>query len=152
MSDPISFDSRSARFDLPFLFAGQSQKEGYVNETAARTDALLHCAIEGEAAAPPVTPTDGTSWLVAAGATGAWIGHAGKIAARQSNNWLFFSPRDGMHLLNRSTGQIMRYHGNWKVANRPSSPSGGTTIDAEARTVIIALIAALTTAGIIPAI
>ena len=151
MSDPISFDSSSARFELPFLFAGQSQKEGFVNEFAARTDALLHCAIEGEAAAPPVTPVDGTSWLVGPAATGAWSGQAGKIAAWQSGNWLFFAPRDGMRLLNRASGQEIRYNGGWKIANRPALPTGGTTIDAEARSAISALIASLTTAGVIPA-
>ncbi len=151
MSDPISFDSRSTRFDLPFLFAGQSQKEGFVNECTARTDALLHCAIEGEAAVPPVTPLDGTSWLVGAGATGDWAGQIGKIAARQSGNWLFFAPRDGIRLLNRSSGQEIRYHGSWKIAARPTAPTGGTTIDTEARATITALIASLTIAGVIPA-
>lgn len=152
MSDPISFDSTSARFKLPFLFAGQSQKEGFVNECAARTDALLHCAIEGEAAAPPVAPVDGTSWLVGAGASGNWAGQSGKIAARQSGNWLFFSPQDGMRILNRASGQDIRYHGSWKIASRPAAPSGGATIDSQARTAIAALIASLTTAGVIPAI
>ena len=34
MSDPI-FDSRTLRHDLPYLFPGQAQKEGYVNEALA---------------------------------------------------------------------------------------------------------------------
>ena len=151
MATPIIFDSRSARFELPFLFAGQSQKEGFVNECTARTDALLHCAIEGEAAAPPALPADGTSWLVGAGASGDWAGQIGKIAARQSGNWLFIAPRDGMRLLNRATGQEIRYHGSWKIASRPPLPTGGTTIDAEARAAISALITSLTIAGVIPA-
>jgi hypothetical protein len=150
MSDPISFDSTSPRFELPFLFAGQSQKEGFVNEFAARTDALLHCAIEGEAAAPPTTPVDGTNWLVGSGASGDWAGQSGKIAARQSGNWLFFSPQDGMRVLNRASGQEIRYHGSWKIASRPAAPAGGTTIDTQARTAISALIASLTVAGVIP--
>ena len=65
MSDPL-YDSRTARFDLPLLFAGQAQKEGTVNEVAARIDALLHGAIEGELAAPPISPSDGQAWLVSA--------------------------------------------------------------------------------------
>lgn len=150
MSDPL-YDSRTARFDLPLLFAGQAQKEGTVNEVAARIDALLHGAIEGELATPPASPSDGQAWLVSATPSGAWLGQAGKIAARQSGNWLFASPRDGMKLLNRATGQELRYHGGWKMAARPASPSGGAIIDAEARSAIAAIMTALTIAGIVPA-
>ena len=68
MSEPL-FDSRTPRLDLPLLFAGQSQKEGFVNEISARLDALLGLAIEGELAAAPPAALDGQSWLVAAGAS-----------------------------------------------------------------------------------
>ena len=150
MPDPL-FDSRTTRFDLPLLFAGQAQKEGFVNETSARIDALLHGAIEGEQAAPPAVPMEGQMWLVGAGASGAWLGQAGKLAAYQSGNWLFVTARDGMKLLNRALGQEIRYSGSWKSALRPNLPSGGTIIDTEARTALTAILAALTTAGIVPA-
>jgi hypothetical protein len=148
--DPL-FDNRTPRFDLPLLFAGQAQKEGFVNEITARLDALLHCVIEAEQAAPPASPVDGRSWLVGAGASGAWSGKAGQIAMRQAGNWLFAEPRDGMRLLNRTTGQDVLFNSGWQVASRPAQPSGGTTIDTEARTAIAAVIASLTTAGIIAA-
>ena len=150
MPDPL-YDSRTARFDLPLLFAGQAQKESYVNELAARIDALLHGAIEGEQAVPPASPADGQAWLVAAGASGDWTGQSGKIAARQAGNWLFAAPRDGMKLLNRASGQEIRYAGGWKAAARPVAPSGGTVVDGEARNAITAILTALTNAGIVPA-
>ena len=130
---------------------GQTQKEGFVNESLARLDALLHLAIESEQASPPSTPADGQAWLVASSASGDWSGQAGKIAARQAGNWLFAVPRDGLRLLNRSTGQEMRYAAGWKVATRPAAPSGGTVVDAEARSAISAIISALSVAGIVPA-
>lgn len=148
MSDPL-FDSVSARFALPFLFAGQAQKEGHVNESLARIDAALHPAIEGELAAPPASPGEGQSWLVGASPGGAWTGHAGQLASYAGGNWLFIAPRDGLRVLNRATGQDIRFHSTWKVANRPAAPSGGSTIDSEARAALTALIAALTTAGIL---
>lgn len=149
MPDPLTFASASPRFSLPFLFAGQAQKEFTVNEAHALTDALLHCAIEGETASPPVSPADGQCWLVGPSATGDWVGKSGNLACRQAGGWLFVMPRDGMVILNRGTGQQMRRHaGSWQLATPPAAPSGGSTIDAEARATINALIAALRTAGI----
>ena len=151
MTDPITFDSTSPRFALPLLFAGQAQKEAFVNEAHALTDALLHCAIEGEAAVPPATPVEGTNWLVAASPTGAWAAQQGKIACRQAGNWLFVVPRDGMRILNRSSGQEKHYFAGWQVPVAPATVTGGSTIDTQARAAIADLISALRIAGIFPA-
>ncbi|WP_254514885.1 DUF2793 domain-containing protein [Novosphingobium sp. G106] len=70
---------------------------------------MLHPAIDSEATSPPPTPVDGESWLVASAATGDWAGQDGKLACRQSGNWLFVAPRDGMRLLDRSMGQERRF-------------------------------------------
>ena len=145
------YDLRTARHDLPLLFAGQSQKESYVNELAARIDALLHLAIESEAATPPAAAADGQSWLVGAGPTGDWAGQGGKIAARAAGNWLFLQPTAGMILLNKATGQQVRYLNSWQAPGKPAPPTGGTNIDTEARAAIAAVVAALVTAGIVPA-
>ena len=152
MTDPISFTSTTPLYGLPLLFAGQSQTEFYVNEAHALTDALLHPACEGEASDPPPTPSEGETWLVAAGATGDWAGADGKIASRQSGNWLFSTPGDGMRLLDRSTGQMLLYRGGWQRPSVPAAPTGGTTVDAEARAVVADLITALASAGIFPAV
>ena len=63
---------------------------------------------------------------------------------------MFLAPRDGMRLLDISTGQLRLYRGGWTAATVPAALSGGTTIDAEARTAIADLIAALSDAGILP--
>jgi hypothetical protein len=70
---------------------------------------------------------------------------------RQSGNWLFTAPVAGMRLLNKSTGQEIRYVTQWIAPAKPPAPSGGTTIDIEARGAINAVIAALVSAGIVPA-
>lgn len=150
MSDPFLFDTVSPRYGLPLLFAGQAQKEVFVNEAHALADALLHCAIEGEATAPPATPENGENWLVGTPATGAWAGQDGLLACRQADNWLFVAPRDGMRLLDRSLGQDRRYIGGWRIAEEALEPIGGSTVDAEARAAILQLIAALKAAGIYP--
>ena len=151
MSDPVVFDTATPRFGLPLLFAAQAQKEFFINEAAARTDALLHCAIEGTAAAPPAAPAPGETWLVAPAPTGAWSGRANRIASFQSGEWLFQAPRDGLQVLSRQTGQRFDYRGGWRKAARPANPSGGSTIDSEVRAVLVNLLESLATAGIFAA-
>ena len=152
MSDPVTFDSTSARFSFPLLFVGQAQKEDFVNEALVMVDGLLHCAIEAEQAAPPATPADGQCWLVGSAATGAWSGHDGKIAMRQLGQWLFATPRDGMQILNKASAQrIGLIAGTWRAPTAPSAASGGTVVDAEARSTLAALITALKQAGVLPA-
>lgn len=147
MSDPL-FSSRSPRLGLPLLFAGQTQKEAFVNESLVRLDALVNCAVEAAGTAPPTAPQDGQCWLIAAGATGAWAGREGSIAIYQQGQWLFQSPHDGLQILNRTTGQIINYAGTWREAAKPPQPTGGTTVDVQARTAISALIDSLAAAGI----
>lgn len=132
--------------------AGQAQKEFFVNEAHARTDALLHCAIEDVADGPPSDPAEGACWLVGDTPTGAWSGHSGQLACRQLGNWLFVPPRDGLVLLNRANGQRMLFRGTWRAPAAPAVPTGGTTVDGEIRAAFAALIAALGDAGIFAAI
>ncbi len=148
MTDPVIFTSTTPRYGLPLLFAGQSQKEFTVNEALALTDALLHAVCEGEAATPPSAPLDGEMWIVGEGADGAWSGQDGNIAARQAGTWLFVTPREGMRLFDRTTGQVLLRRETWQRPGVPEAPAGGATVDEEARGAIAALIAALTEAGI----
>lgn len=150
MSDPL-FQDHTPRLGLPLLFAGQSQREIFVNEALARLDALVDCAIEAQLPAPPAAPAEGKSWLVATGASGAWTGQGGAIACLQQGQWLFQPPVDGLRLLNKATGQYLHYLGSWRMAAKPSSPTGGTVIDVQARSTIGALITALVEAGILAA-
>ena len=150
MSDPLTFDSATPRLALPLLFVGQAQKEAFVNEALSLVDGLLHCAVEAVLNTPPPAPLDGQAWLVGTSPTGAWSGKAGHLALRQGGNWLFAPPRDGMRVLDRSTGQDRRYHDEWRAPSVPAAPTGGTTIDAEARTAIAGIIASLREAGLLP--
>lgn len=129
--------------------AGQAQKEVFVNEAHALTDALLHPAIEGEADAPPAAPAEGECWLVGTTPSGAWTDHPGELAAYQAGGWLFAAPRDGLRVLDRSTGQDIRYFDGWQRPATPAGPTGGTTVDSEARAAIADLIAALVAGGLL---
>lgn len=127
---------------------GQAQKEAFVNEALSLLDGLVHCAIEAELANPPTTPTDGAAWLVAPNPGGDWLGHAGELALRQAGQWLYVSPRDGMNILNKGSGQELRMiAGSWRAPLPPQQASGGSVIDAEARTMLADLVLALREAG-----
>jgi hypothetical protein len=148
MSDPIVYESATPRFDLPYLYAGQSQREVFVNEAFAAVDALLHPAIEGVGNVAPASPVAGESWVVGAAPTGAWAGRPGALATWRGSDWNFAGPRDGMRVIDRQTGQDLRFRGSWIGAATPDLPTGGATIDAEARVTIMQLIEALKSAGI----
>ncbi len=149
MTDLISFESASPRFALPLLFAGQAQKEVFVNEALSMIDGLLHCAVEEIVAAPPSAPNEGDAWLIADGASGDWADRGGQIALRQTSQWLFATPRDGMRVLNKSTGQdLRRTGGTWVAATAPAPAAGGALVDSEARAMLAALVASLRQAGI----
>ncbi len=151
MTDPISFSSVTPRFDLPNLFVAQAQKEFTINEAFARVDGLLHPTVAGEANVPPAAVNDGDCWLVGNQPSGEWASHAGTIALRQANNWLFVAPALGMSVFDASAGCLARYDGAWQRSAAIANPAGGTTEDAEARMAITQLITALVGAGILPA-
>jgi hypothetical protein len=147
MPDPIAFTSASPRHGLPSLFAGQSQKEFFVNEAHAVIDALLHPAIEGQRNDPPAAPAEGETWLIGTAPTGIWADHAGKLASYQSGGWIYAAPRAGMRVLDLSSGQDIRYVDGWVRPEAPVVPSGGATVDVEGRAALAALMAALVAGG-----
>jgi hypothetical protein len=119
MPDPISFTSASARYGLPLLFAGQAQKEFFVNQAHALTDALLHPAIEGEVDDPPAAPQEGETWLIGTTPSGAGDGRAGWLACFQAGAWVFAEPRDGLRVLDRVTGRTSAIEGAGSARSRP---------------------------------
>ena len=158
------------RLGLPFILPGQAQKELFHNEALATVDALIHAAAEtAPLASPPAAPQPGQSWLVAAPATGAWVGKDHHLASWTDGGWRFAAPVPGMRVWvgSRSlwvhwtgsawsegelSGSLLVVEGQQVVGKRQPavpSPSGGTIIDAEARSAVAALIVALKSHGLI---
>lgn len=158
------------RHDLPLLEAGQAQKEITHNQAVERIGYLLHIAVEGpSSAAPPASPTVGQSYLVAASATDAWTGYDHHVARMGEGGWVFLAPTPGMIVWNMAADSFGYFDGaSWKPgvwaatqfavngvkvvgAQLPAigNPSGGATIDAQARTSIAQILDALRTHGLI---
>lgn len=88
--------SNTPNLVLPYLAAGQAQKHVTVNDSLRALDALVQMGVLTRAlAGPPVSPAEGARYLVPAGPTGAFAGHAGQIAAFQDGAWAFYAPRAG---------------------------------------------------------
>ena len=141
--------SRTARFDLPYLFAGQAQREAFVNEALARIDAAMHPAIAASLAEPPVDPHEGDCYLIAAPAGGVWAGNEGALASFAAGAWQLQRPLAGMRIWDRPRGAWVHFDGSaWKRVDTPSAPDGGVTIDVEARAAITHMLDRLREAGI----
>lgn len=81
---------------LPYMAAGQAQKHVTYNEALRLLDGLVQLAvIDRDLTAPPGAPSDGDRYLVASGATGAWSGWDGNVAAWMDGAWMKLVPRVG---------------------------------------------------------
>ncbi len=148
MTTPLVFNGRSPHCDLPFLFVAQAQKEATVNEALARLDALIAPFVEGESASAPASPEEGEGWIVGAGALDSWAGHEGELAFLAAGTWQFVAPLPGMRVFDRSTGSARVWIDEWQTLALPDEPSGGATVDSEARAAIAMLIAGLRGTGL----
>ncbi len=160
----------SDRYSLPLLLAGQAQKEITHNEALLLVDMLLHAQAESAViATPPSGAVVGQCWIVAASGTGAWAGHDGDLACLTSGGWRFVAPRKGLHVATTDDGLTRIYDGAaWTldqarpdgyyvsgqrvVAARQSAitdPTGGATVDSQARTALGLVLAAMRAHGLI---
>ncbi|WP_342446987.1 DUF2793 domain-containing protein [Azorhizobium doebereinerae] len=116
----------SANLALPYLAAAQSQKHVTHNEALRTLDALVHLRLESlTATAPPAAPGEGARWFVPAGATGAFAGQAGTIAAYESGAWDFLPCAAGMLAYVADTHRLALYDGAAWVSPLAAAPRGG---------------------------
>ncbi len=154
--------TETARYGLPYLQAGQAQKEITHNDALARVDTLLHLAVDSRTS-PSVPAVDGM-WIVGPGAIGAWAGHDDQIAILDDAGWSFVTPRDGCVAFVRDETSFVHYrggswHSEWPVSSLSFAggtvaavvaPSGGSVIDVEMRAAFVQLLPILRRAGLVP--
>lgn len=151
MSDPIALASSTPAMGLPLLFAGQSQKEFFVNEALCLLDALHARTVTASQPAPPASAADGACYRVTATATGAWSGQEDRLAVLIGGGWHFVEPAEGMVVFDQAKAGLVIFRSQWQPAAVVAVPVGGTVVDAEARSALTALIAALQTMGVLAA-
>jgi hypothetical protein len=113
---------------LPYLEASQAQKEVTVNTTLTKLDALVMLSVKDrDLSTPPVSPTEGHRYIVAASPTGSWTGQTGKIAAYQSGGWVFYAPKIGFQAYIEDESITVFYTGSsWNVIGQDTLISKST--------------------------
>ena len=149
MTEPIAFPSSTPNLGLPLLFAGQAQKEFFVNQALVVVDALSPKAVTGSMAEPPADVTDGECYRVTAPSAEPWITYPDHIAVAIGGSWHFVAPTEGMMVFDRSAGHWLCYRAGWNSAPTPAVPANVGNVDAEARAALQELIAALQTLGLL---
>ena len=165
-------DETSARHALPYLAAGQAQKELTHNEALALIDAGLHPAVVSAGVnTPPADPEPGQCWLLGSTPTSEWADHGAALACWTSGGWRFLPAIEGMCVwvidqqlwgvyeasgwqIGKARAGEVSIGGQQVVGARLSgvpTPSGGTTIDVEGRAALAAIIDRLATHGLIAA-
>jgi hypothetical protein len=158
------------RLAAPYIVQSQSQKEVTHNDALNLFDALVQPAVEDkDLTAPPGSPAEGQVWIVGSGASGDWAGQDGALAQYIGGAWAFRAPAEGWSVWLKDEGLETRYDGSaWvvgvvaasavEIGGNPiigarqaaiADATGGTTVDAEARTALNALLAACRTHGLI---
>jgi hypothetical protein len=151
MTEPITFPATTARIGLPLLFAGQAQKEFFVNQALSILDALADGAVIASLDAPPVSASDGDCYRVTGSPSGVWNAHADSIAIAIGGSWHFVVPAEGMLVFDREAGNWLCFRSGWQMASAPPPPYGGAVIDVEARAALAQLIDGLQSLGLVSA-
>ena len=162
--------STSTRLALPLISSGQAQKEITHNEALQAIDiALSACVEELPRLAAPTNPVEGSCYIVAAGAPGAWSGHDGEFACMTAGGWRFCRAVEGQSAYIRSTGTFGLFRQNaWEIgtltgnrlmlggqqvvgarAAAIANPAGGSVIDVQCRDAVASILVALRAHGLI---
>jgi len=160
------------RHRLPYIIAGQAQKELTHNEALALIDAVANAsAVSIGLNTPPAAPVSGQCWITGSAPEGVWTGQAQALACWTEGGWRFVAPRPGMHVwVEDQQLRAVRDDSSWKVGDvrgqtfsvsgqqvvgargaAVQTPSGGAVQDLEARTALSNLIARLVAHGLIEA-
>jgi phage-related tail fiber protein len=96
----------------------------YATRDWARANADFFAVISAGLTAPPAAPTAGDQYLIPAGAAGAWVGQAGKIAHWRGalEGWQFLAPRNGAQAnVADANATLVKTAGEWVETDNPAA-------------------------------
>ena len=109
--------ANTSKMNMPLIAADQSQKHVTHNEALNIIDAFTHpSVINRTRTSPPGSPTEGDQYIIAASATGDWVGHDYEVTTYQNGAWVFFEPYIGMHAWIQDEGVDVNIHCGEHVA------------------------------------
>ncbi len=92
------------RLALPYILSHQAQKEVTHAAGLNRLDALVQPVVQAVGLnTSPGSPPDGQCWIVGTAPTGAWAGHANRLAQRIGGAWVFYAPFVGLVVFDAAT-------------------------------------------------
>jgi hypothetical protein len=160
------------RHSLPYIFAGQAQKELTHNEALILLDTLAGAsAVSAGLNVPPPSPTPGQCWILGSAPVAEWTGQEHALACWTESGWRFLSSRTGMRvwvedqqlwaertaagwIVGDVMGQRLILGENQVVGPQlaaVAAPAGGAVQDMEARATLSQVIARLVAHGLIAA-
>lgn len=97
---------------LPLILPAQAQKHVTHNEALVKLDLMVQLAVINRTlTTPPPLPTIGDRHIVATGATGPWVGQAGRIALYTEAGWQFTQPLNGWQAYVMAESQMAFFNG-----------------------------------------
>ena len=120
------------RLALPAIEAAQAQKHVTHNEALVLLDALTQLAVESRTlSAPPGSPTDGSCYIPAPGASGAWSGWDGQLALYTGGGWVRIIPVPGIKAWVRAERLTVTFEdGIWRDGIALTAHGGRVTLRA----------------------
>ena len=118
----------STNLILPYIQPSQAQKHVTHNEGMQVLDAVVQLSVvDRDLSAPPPAPVDGSRYIVAAGASGAWAGWSGNIVYWIGGGWLRLQQRVGWLAWVADEAVLLVWNG---AAWAPASAGGAAFSDA----------------------
>ena len=121
------------RLKLPAIEAAQAQKHVTHNEALALLDAFVQLVVESRnMAAPPGSPAEGDTYIVAASATGAWSGWDLMLAVYSGGAWIKLVPPAGAKAFVKDERATVTYSdGVWRDGVALTAHGGRLTLRAK---------------------